>query len=109
MRNKLTIKNIIHPFKKKINVSSDKSLSIRCILLASIALGKSKIFNLLDSEDVNSTLQAVKKMGVTYKKKKNFIELYGVGINGFKVKKNTVIDAGNSGTLARCILGLCSS
>ena len=75
MRNKLTIKNIIHPFKKKINVSSDKSLSIRCILLASIALGKSKIFNLLDSEDVNSTLQAVKKMGVTYKKKKNFIEL----------------------------------
>ena len=39
---------------------------------------------------------------------KKFIEVYGVGINGFKIKNNTILDAGNSGTLARCILGLCS-
>ena len=109
MKNKVEIKNTIKPFKKNITVASDKSLSIRCILISSIAIGKSKIFNLLESEDVESTLKAIKKIGVNFIKRKNYIEIYGVGINGFKIKKNTIIDAGNSGTLARCILGLCSS
>ena len=109
MKNQIKIQNIIKPFKKQIIVSSDKSLSIRCILLSSIAMGRSKIFNLLNSEDVNNTLRAVKKIGVSYIKKKNYLEINGVGINGFKIKKNTVLNAGNSGTLARCIIGLCSS
>ena len=53
MKNQIKIESPIKPFKKQIEVSSDKSLSIRCILLSSIALGRSKIFNLLESEDVN--------------------------------------------------------
>ncbi len=109
MKNQVKINKIIRPFKKEIIVNSDKSLSIRSILLSSIAIGKSKIFNLLESEDVNNALKTVKKIGVNYIKKKNYIEIYGVGINGFKIKKNTVLNAGNSGTLARCILGLCSA
>ena len=109
MKNQIKIESPIKPFKKQIEVSSDKSLSIRCILLSSIALGRSKIFNLLDSEDVNNTLKVIKKIGVNYIKKKNFIEVHGVGINGFKIKNNTIIDAGNSGTLARLIMGLCSA
>ena len=109
MKNQIKIESPIKPFKKQIEVSSDKSLSIRCILLSSIALGRSKIFNLLDSEDVNNTLKVIKKIGVNYIKKKNFIEVHGVGINGFKIKDNTIIDAGNSGTLARLIMGLCSA
>ena len=64
MKNQIKIREIIKPFKNKIEISSDKSLSIRCILLSSIAIGKSKIFNLLDSEDVNNTLTAVKRLGV---------------------------------------------
>ena len=109
MKNQIKIESPIKPFKKQIEVSSDKSLSIRCILLSSIALGRSKIFNLLESEDVNNTLKVIKKIGVNYIKKKNFIEVHGVGINGFKIKDNTIIDAGNSGTLARLIMGLCSA
>ena len=109
MKNQVKINQTIKNFKKTIYVSSDKSLSIRCILLSSIAIGKSKIFNLLESEDVMSTISAVKKMGVRVKKNKNYFEIYGVGINGFKIKHNTIINAGNSGTLARCFLGLCSS
>jgi len=70
VKNQIKIQNIIKPFKKQIIVSSDKSLSIRCILLSSIAMGRSKIFNLLNSEDVNNTLRAVKKIGVSYIKKK---------------------------------------
>ncbi len=108
MKNQVKIDQVIAPFKKQINVSSDKSISIRCVLLSSIATGKSKIFNLLESEDVNNALIAIKKIGVNYKRRKNFIEIYGVGINGFKIKKKHILNAGNSGTLARCITGLCS-
>ena len=39
-------------------------------------------------------------------KKKKFYEIYGYGINGYKLNKNIIINAGNSGTLARLILGL---
>tara|TARA_B100001029_G_scaffold178913_1_gene186730 strand:- start:930 stop:1277 length:348 start_codon:yes stop_codon:yes gene_type:complete len=108
VNNQVKIDKIISPFKKQINVSSDKSLSIRCILLASIAIGQSKIFNILKSDDVFNTLKVVKQIGVNYIKKKNYISIFGVGINGFLIKENTVLNAGNSGTLARCILGLCS-
>ena len=109
MNNQIKINETIKPFKKKILVSSDKSLSIRSVLLSSIAVGKSKIFNLSDSEDVQNSLKAVKKIGIKYIIKKKYTEIYGLGINGFKIKKNITINAGNSGTLARCILGLCSA
>ena len=66
------IKKKINPFNKKIRVSGDKSLSIRWALLASQALGKSKAYNLLRSEDVLNTLKGLKKLGVKVKlKKKN--------------------------------------
>ena len=96
----------IDPFNKTIQVTSDKSLSIRTVLLASQAIGISKISNLLESEDVLNTLKIIKKLGINYKKKKNFYEIYGFGLNSFNPKNNTVIDAGNSGTLGRLILSL---
>ena len=109
MNNQLKIFSNIKPFKKSITISADKSISIRCLLLSSIALGKSKISNLLESEDVLNSIRALKKIGIKCLKKKNYFEINGLGINGFQIKKNITIDAGNSGTLARCILGLCSS
>ncbi len=60
----------ITPYNKIIQVSSDKSLSIRTVLLASQAVGISKISNLLESEDVLNTLKTIKKLGINYKKKK---------------------------------------
>ena len=109
MKNQVKIDQSIKPFKKNIFVSSDKSLSIRSILLSSIAIGQSKIFNLLNSEDVINTLKVMEKIGVNYIKKKKYTIIFGVGINGFKAKENIVLNAGNSGTLARCVLGLCSA
>jgi 3-phosphoshikimate 1-carboxyvinyltransferase len=100
------IDNKISPYNKTIKVSSDKSLSIRTVLLASQAVGISKISNLLESEDVLNTLKAIKKLGIKYIKKKNFYEIHGFGLNGFNPKNNTVINAGNSGTLGRLILSL---
>ena len=102
----ICINNKILPYNKTIQVSSDKSLSIRTILLASQAVGISKISNLLESEDVLNTLKTIKKLGINYKKKKNCYVIYGFGLNGFNPKNNTVINAGNSGTLGRLILSL---
>ena len=102
----LLIKNKIKKFSKKIKISGDKSLSIRWILLASQASGKSKGFNLLMSEDVLAALDSVKKLGIKVRIHNNYCEIFGNGINGFKYKKDLTINAKNSGTFGRLILGL---
>ena len=58
------------------------------------------------SDDVINTLNCLKKLGVKIKFNNNFCVIDGLGLNGFKYKKNLVLDAGNSGTLGRLILGL---
>ena len=102
----LFIKNKIKEFNKQIQVSGDKSLSIRWILLASQASGKSSAYNLLMSEDVLAALDSIKKLGIKVKLGKKHCEVIGNGINGYKYKKNLTINARNSGTLGRLILGL---
>ncbi len=106
MKKKAFINEKIKNFNKKINVPGDKSLSIRFILLASQALGKSTAYNILKSEDVLCALNSIKKLGIKYKLSKNYCVIYGKGLDGFKYKNNTVINAGNSGTLSRLIIGL---
>ncbi len=106
MTNHISIRQKINNFSKKIKVSSDKSISIRSILLASQAVGISKISNLLESEDVLNSLKTIKKLGINFTKHKNIYSIHGFGLNGFSIKKKTVLNAGNSGTLARLILGL---
>ena len=109
MKNFVSIRSKITPFDKVINVPGDKSISIRWVLLASRALGKSKAFNLLESEDVKSAIKAMRRLGVKIIKKNNFYEINGFGLQSFNKKKNIIIDAGNSGTLARLICGLLSN
>ncbi len=106
MKNFVNISKTIQPFNKKLIIEGDKSLSIRWALLASQASGKSKSFNLLKSEDVINTLRCLKKLGVKIKFFKNFCEINGNGLNSFRYKKNLVLDAGNSGTLGRLLIGL---
>ena len=106
MLSKIKINKTIKPFNKVLEIEGDKSLSIRWVLLASQANGVSKSINLLKSEDVISALNCLKKLGVKIKLKKKICEIYGLGLNGYKYKKNITLDAGNSGTLARLIMGL---
>ena len=61
---------LIRPFKKIIKVDSDKSLSIRSFLIGAISQDISKLKNVLESEDVFSTIDWLKKLGVKIKKKK---------------------------------------
>ncbi len=105
MTNSLIIKKKINFFKKTITVSGDKSISIRWVLFASLSSGVSKAQNLLKSEDVMAAINAIRKLGIKVVITKNICKIYGKGINGYRYKKNIIIDAKNSGTLGRLILG----
>ncbi len=103
---KIVIQKRIKDFNKIINVDGDKSLSIRSLLIGSQAYGISKIKNLPKSEDILCTINGLRKLGINIFFKKKICYLNGNGLNGFNYKKNIVIDAGNSGTFARLLLGL---
>lgn len=102
----ILIKKKINTFNKSILVDGDKSISIRWALLASQALGKSRAYNLLKSEDVMNTIKCLRTLGVNIISKKTYHEINGRGLNNFNYKKNLKLNAGNSGTLGRLILGL---
>jgi 3-phosphoshikimate 1-carboxyvinyltransferase len=97
----------INPFNKTIQVDSDKSLSIRSFLIGSISEKISTTKNILESEDVKSTINACKKLGVKIKKiKTGKYKIFGKGLGCFTAKKNTSLNVGNSGTLARLLIGI---
>ena len=64
MPNKIILKKKISNFNKKIEIPGDKSISIRWVLISSLANGVSTAKNLLMSDDVLASIQAIKKLGV---------------------------------------------
>jgi len=105
MPNSIIFKEKIKSFNKEITVSGDKSISIRWVLFSSLASGISKAENLLMSEDILAAIKTIKKLGIKVKLDKKICKVYGKGINGYQFKKNLTLNAENSGTLGRLILG----
>ena len=106
----LILRNRIKSFDRIINVDSDKSMSIRSFLLSSISQNISFVSNILESEDVKSAINCLKKLGVKIikKKSKSYI-IFGKGLGSLTIRKNQVLDFGNSGTLARLLIGILST
>ena len=104
----IRINKKINSFSKKIYVEGDKSLSIRWVILSSLSKKKSIAYNLLKSEDVLSALDCIKTLGSKVKISKDKCEIIGNGFNfkNLRNKKKLILNAGNSGTLGRTILGL---
>ena len=75
------------------------------MILSSLANGVSRAKNLLLSEDVKAAIDSIKKLGIKVKLEKKSCKIYGKGINGYKYKKNLILNAQNSGTFGRLILG----
>ncbi len=106
----IKINDKINSFSKSIQVDSDKSLSIRSFLIGSICEKVSLAKNVLESEDVFSTINCLKKLGVTIKKDKNgAYAIHGKGLGSLFSKKNLTLNFGNSGTLARLLIGILST
>ena len=89
----------------EIVIAPDKSISHRSIIFASLANGKSKIYNLLEGEDVLNTINAMRLMGVEISKNENHYEVNGSGIVGL-LEPSDIINMGNSGTSTRLLAGL---
>ena len=106
----LILNTKISSFKKIISVDSDKSISIRSFLIGAISQNISTARNVLESEDVFSTINCLKKLGVKIikQKSKNYI-IYGKGLGSLAIKKNLILNFGNSGTLARLLIGILST
>ena len=106
----IVIHKKISSFKKRIQVDSDKSISIRSFLIGAISQKISFTKNVLESEDVFSTIKCLKKLGVKIKKQKsrNFI-IHGKGLGSLFAKRNLELNFGNSGTLARLLIGILST
>jgi len=93
----------------EITVPGDKSISHRCVILSSLAIGESKINGLLDSSDVNCTINAMRSFGASiYMSSNDECTVNGIGIGSLRQPDNP-LDFGNSGTGVRLILGLVST
>ena len=99
------IKKTNKPLQGEILVAPDKSISHRSVIFASLAYGISKIYNLLEGEDVLKTISALRFMGVEIEKKPDHWQVVGVGLFGLN-EPNFVLDMGNSGTSTRLLAGL---
>ena len=88
-----------------IRVPGDKSISHRSIIFGSLAEGQTKVYDILRGEDVLSTIQVFRDLGVEIEDKDGVITIQGVGMEGLKAPKNA-LDMGNSGTSIRLISGV---
>ena len=91
-----------------ISIPGDKSISHRAVIFCSLCVGKTTIRGLLESEDVQRTIEAVRQLGAKVDKKNDKWEVLGFGVGGFSSPEN-VIDCGNSGTTCRLLMGAIST
>ena len=96
--------NISHLYGS-IRVPGDKSISHRSIIFGSLAEGETKVYDILRGEDVISTMQVFRDLGVEIEDKNGIITIQGVGMDGLKAPQNA-LDMGNSGTSIRLISGV---
>ncbi len=87
------------------NIPGDKSISHRAVMFASLANGKSTIKNCLLSEDVLSTINCFRQLGVNIEINKTTVTVWGKGFGGL-TKSAKPLNAGNSGTTARLLSGI---
>lgn len=88
-----------------IRVPGDKSISHRSIIFGSLAKGETKVYDILRGEDVLSTIQVFRDLGVSIQDDGDVIRIQGVGFQGLQAP-SAPLDMGNSGTSIRLISGV---
>ncbi|PZV00279.1 MAG: 3-phosphoshikimate 1-carboxyvinyltransferase [Leptolyngbya sp.] len=90
----------------RVRVPGDKSISHRSLMLGAIAQGETRIQGLLLGEDPRSTAACFRAMGVTMSSLEDeWVTVQGVGLGNLQEPAD-VLNAGNSGTTLRLMLGL---
>jgi len=88
-----------------LRIPGDKSISHRSIMFGSLAKGVTTVRDILRGEDVLSTMQVFRDLGVTIEDDGDVVRIHGVGFDGLKAPQNK-LDMGNSGTSIRLISGV---
>ena len=101
----MKLKTNVNHLNGSIRVPGDKSISHRSIIFGSLAEGETKVYDILRGEDVLSTMQVFRDLGVEIEDKDGVITIQGVGMDGLKAPQNA-LDMGNSGTSIRLISGV---
>ena len=91
-----------------LRVPGDKSISHRSIIFGSLAKGVTKVHDILRGEDVLSTMQVFRDLGVRIEDKGDLVEIHGCGFDGLQEPQRP-LDMGNSGTSMRLIAGVLAS
>ena len=86
-------------------VPGDKSISHRAVLIGAIADGASVIEGFGRSADTESTIAAVRALGVEVGEGGDTVRVEGAGLRGLR-EPAAPIDCGNAGTLARLLPGI---
>ena len=108
MSNLTLIANPTKTISGTVIVPGDKSISHRAIIFSMLCKGRTKIYNLLESEDVKRTIEVSQSLGSNIITNNQFIDIKGPGIDGISEPKS-VLDFGNSGTSLRLFMGILSS
>ena len=101
----MKLKTNIKYLNGSIRVPGDKSISHRSIIFGSLAEGETKVYDILRGEDVLSTMQVFRDLGVKIEDKDGVVTIQGVGMGGLKAPQKA-LDMGNSGTSIRLISGV---
>ncbi|MFV8211526.1 3-phosphoshikimate 1-carboxyvinyltransferase [Streptococcus pluranimalium] len=101
----MKLRTNIRALEGTIRVPGDKSISHRSIIFGSLAKGVTRVHDILRGEDVLSTMQVFRDLGVTIEDNGDVVEVHGVGFDGLQAPKND-LDMGNSGTSIRLISGV---
>lgn len=101
----MKLKTNIKHLNGSIRVPGDKSISHRSIIFGSLAEGETKVYDILRGEDVLSTMQVFRDLGVEIEDKDGVVTIQGVGMDGLKEPQNA-LNMGNSGTSIRLISGV---
>ena len=88
-----------------VRVPGDKSISHRSLILASLADGESRIRGILDADDIRSTAEVLRDMGVGIPALAADMRVNGVGLRGLSAPRKS-LNCGNSGTTARLMAGV---
>jgi len=97
--------NKIEKVSGSLALPGDKSISHRALIFSALANGESEITNLPHSDDIKSTINCLKQLGVGIKEEVESTKVYGKGFKEF-VKPDKSLCAGNSGTTARLLSGV---
>ena len=95
----------VSSLKGTVRVPGDKSISHRSIIFGSLAKGVTTVRDILRGEDVLSTMQVFRDLGVQIEDDGEVVKVHGVGFDGLKAPQNA-LDMGNSGTSIRLIAGV---